>query len=180
MYVTTHVLASIVISQHTPNAWWAFSIALLSHYVLDFIPHGDRPVERWIKRGSHLKRSLVVVGIDGALLSFMILSLDRQIGLPPAPILMAAIIGGMLPDILWITYDLYCRYIKKRAFARALAGAGILGAFFKKIGFFLDHHTKIHHYVDHVINTHRFPALIGALFQLLFFGIFTVLAVYVW
>lgn len=180
MYVTTHVLASIVISQHTPDPWWAFFIALLSHYVLDFIPHGDRPVERWIKRGGNLRRSLVVFGIDGALLTAMIWSLYHQIGLPPTSTLTAAIVGGMLPDVLWVSYDLYCRHIKKGSFANIIKRTRILGTSFKRLGFFLDHHKRIHHYIDHVINTHHFPTYVGVLFQLIFFGIFTVLAIYVW
>jgi len=180
MYATTHVLASVVISQHTPNLWWAFFISLLFHYILDFIPHGDRPIERWIKRGPYLARSITVMLVDITLLMIMIVTLYQQMSLPALSITIVAIIGGLLPDILWITYDFYVRHLKKRKLFNIFFKKWYTRFFFQYIEPVLDHHTRIHNYIDSIINTHKFPALVGALIQLSFVCLFIYLATTFW
>jgi len=180
MYATTHVLASIVISQHTPNAWWAFFISLLFHYILDFIPHGDRPIERWIKRGPYLARSITVMLVDITLLMIIIATLYRQTSLPAPAIVIAAIIGGLLPDILWIVYDLYIRHLKKRSLFNIFFKKWYTRIFFQYIEPVLDHHKNIHNYIDSIINTHEFPALAGAIIQFTCVGLFIFLAIIFW
>lgn len=180
MYATTHVLASVVISQHVPNLWWAFFVALISHYILDFIPHGDRPVERWVRRGPHLARSLTVLITDMALLTVVFATIYKQTQLPSVAMLIAAVVGGMLPDVLWIIYDLYKRHLKRHR---------IFNIFFKNwytrflivyVEPILDHHSRIHTYIDSMINTHKFPAFVGVIIQVVFAGIFVILATYFW
>jgi len=41
MFLTTHTVVGVLISQHTPTPLIAFSLGFLSHFLLDFIPHGD-------------------------------------------------------------------------------------------------------------------------------------------
>ena len=60
MFLTTHAAAGIAISHYVHNPWAVFALSFASHFVLDFIPHGDEnlygdymqlpPVE---KRGQH-------------------------------------------------------------------------------------------------------------------------------
>ncbi|MDD5040714.1 MAG: hypothetical protein PHY34_06250 [Patescibacteria group bacterium] len=180
MYATTHVLAGIVISQHTPNIWWAFFLSLLSHYALDFIPHGDRPVERWIKRGPHLARSITVLSIDFALLMVILATTYHQLKLPAPSVLTAALIGSLLPDFLWIVYDLYVRHMKKHRLFSPLFKRWYTRILITYIEPTLNHHKRIHSYIDSVLNTHHFPALIGTIIQITFAGVFALLAVYFW
>jgi len=167
MFATTHVLASIVISQHTPNPWWAFFISLLSHYFLDLIPHGDKPIEDWIKQGSHFKKSILVFGFDAILIGIFFLTLYQKMSLPAPSIVVAAIIGGMLPDILWVTWDLYKRYFKHKPTFWALIDM---------VEPVLNHHYRLHHWIEHLLKDKAYPHLLGALVQIIFAGIFIILA----
>jgi len=144
-------------------------IALFSHFLLDIIPHGDKPIEDWMNRGSHFKKSILVFGFDALLLAIFFFTLYQKMTLPTLGIVMAAIIGGMLPDILWVTWDLYKRYFRHRVFFWAMV---------EKIEPFLDHHYRIHHWVEHLIKDKAYPHMLGALVQILFAGIFIALALY--
>ncbi len=169
MFITTHVLASIVISQHTPNPWWAFGVSLFSHYLLDVIPHGDKPIEDWLQRGSHFKKSLMVFGFDLLLILIFFFTLYSKMALPGLSIVLAAIIGGVLPDVLWVVYDMHYRYLRHTALSKI---------FIKKIEPFLEHHRRLHHYIEHLIKDKLSPQFLGAIVQLLFTGIFIFLALF--
>jgi len=169
MFATTHVLASVVISQHTPNLWWAFLFSLFSHYLLDLIPHGDKPVDNWIKKGPRFRKSIMVFGFDSLLITIFFFTLYQKMTLPSLGILLAAIFGGMLPDILWVTWDFYKRYFQHRV---------LFWIFMEKIEPILDHHYRIHHYIENLFKEKAYPHIIGALVQIIFAGIFIVLALY--
>ncbi len=170
MFATTHVLASIVISQHTPTPWWAFFISLLSHYFLDLIPHGDRPIDSWLKRGSYFKKAMIVFLSDAALLVIFFITAYQKMMLPRPAIVTAAIVGGILPDALWILYDMYKRYLERH---------GIFRLFLSRIEPLLNHHKKIHNYIDHSPINHKIsPIGLGIAAQILFLGIFIALALY--
>lgn len=42
MFLTVHAATGVLIAQHSKNGLIAFLLALISHYFLDFIPHGDK------------------------------------------------------------------------------------------------------------------------------------------
>ena len=156
--------------------FYCFAVSLYSR----LIPHGDRPIERWIKRGPHLARSITVMLVDVTLLMIIIATLYRKTSLPAPAIIIAAIIGGLLPDILWIVYDLYIHHLKKRRLFNIFFKKWYTRIFFQYIEAALDHHTHIHNYIDSIINTHKFPALAGAIIQLTCVGLFIFLAITFW
>jgi len=39
MIITPHMLAGAAIGVHSPNVWAAFCFGLISHYLLDSLPH---------------------------------------------------------------------------------------------------------------------------------------------
>jgi len=171
MFATTHVLASVVISQHTPSPWWAFFISLLSHYLLDLVPHGDKPIDEWIKRGSYFKRAITVFFTDIILITIFFFTLSQKMAFPSAPIFAAAIIGGMLPDVLWVIYELYKRYFEQfRVFRYPMVKSQL-----ERI---LNHHRKIHNYIDSLVNKKITPSGLGVAIQILYLGLFIVLALY--
>jgi hypothetical protein len=169
MFITTHVLASIVISQHTPNPWWAFAVSFFSHYFLDIIPHGDKPIEDWLQKGSHFKKSILVFGFDLLLISIFFFTLYSKMTLPRPGIVLAAIIGGTLPDVLWVLYDMHHRYLRHTFLSKV---------FIIRIESILEHHRRLHHYIEHLIKDKLSPQYLGAIVQIIFAGIFIFLALF--
>lgn len=103
MYLTTHAAAGVVISQHIDNPLPVLLYAFLSHFVLDFIPHGDDNVEDWAR--AKKSRVALVAGLDVGLLTVMIITLysSDRLGLN-RDLASAGIIGAILPDVLTFVY----------------------------------------------------------------------------
>ncbi len=107
---------------------------------------------------------------DLLLIALIFTTFAQRMSLPPPPVLAAAVIGGMLPDVLWIVYELYNRYLKRFKFLRR----GLL--FLPTV---LDHHRRIHNFIDHSPINHKLsPNGIGVAIQVLFLAIFIILALH--
>jgi len=99
MLITTHALAGVFISQQVGHPAWAFFIGLLSHFILDIIPHGDEYIAEWIYKKHFKRRAFLVVFTDFSVLSIFVIFLLFKIELPQLSILLAGVIGAILPDI---------------------------------------------------------------------------------
>lgn len=162
MFATTHVLASIAISQRVTSVWPAVGIALVSHYFLDLIPHGDQPVGHWIKQGPHKTKRLgliLMLDLCGTLLMGTVLYLNGN--LPPWHVLIPAAIASVLPDFVWIGSDLY-----EKVFPRQARHSKI----FHVIDAILDKIEYIHHEIHTFFDGHVKRAWPGALFQMIMFS----------
>ena len=52
MLLTIHLLIGAVIGKYITNTWLIIFIALISHYVLDMIPHVSMPTPKeYLKKG---------------------------------------------------------------------------------------------------------------------------------
>lgn len=100
MFSPVHASAGILIARFTPNPATAFALALVSHFLIDAIPHGDespdapnlqRPVSRFI----------AVVFLDSSVAVAAILILIFSGHTPPADRLIAGVVGSITPDGLW-------------------------------------------------------------------------------
>lgn len=100
MFLTSHVLTGIFISQKVSNPWWVFLFSLFSHFVLDFIPHGDELIAQWRGKKNPKRRTLLVVTIDIITATAFILVILANTGEPQLPLLLAGIIGSILPDMI--------------------------------------------------------------------------------
>jgi len=98
MFVTIHSTASVLISQYAPNPLWAFLIGLASHYIIDAIPHGDDNIT--IKNIGFAKYIKIVLIDNFILIVNLSLLLILKPGLDMSIILLAALIGAVLPDWL--------------------------------------------------------------------------------
>jgi len=158
MLISTHVLAGIVISQHAPNTFWAFLLSLISHYVLDIIPHGDQNIIKWIRRGPKKPRIFLFLAVDLSLLFIFLVTAYSKTQLPSPKILVAAIIGSALPDLMWFAHEyIYKKYLYHRKTLRTI--------FRKYLQFehILDNNYKIHDYVHDLLHINislKFGALI--------------------
>lgn len=78
----------------------AFGIGWLSHYLADFIPHGDEPVGKWTEGPGGTRKLFFLVAVDGCLLSLAlaVVFLSRQ---DFSWVTLAAAAGACVPDGLW-------------------------------------------------------------------------------
>ncbi len=77
----------------------AFGVGWISHYLADFLPHGDEPVGEWTKKGNEILRFAGILAVDGSLFLavFGYYSWTRGISIP----LIAAAAGSFVPDVMW-------------------------------------------------------------------------------
>jgi hypothetical protein len=59
MFATVHTASALLIASKTSNPWWIFFIGLISHFILDFIPHGDRNLDNGLYNDQE-KRSTII------------------------------------------------------------------------------------------------------------------------
>lgn len=146
MVITPHLLAGAVIGAHSPNVWAAFCFGLISHYLLDALPHWEY---------------LDNLKMNGKLKMFAKISLDFIIGViiifaliwdyPQKLIIISALIGSLLPDALEFFYaNFKMKWLK----------------------FFHDFHNKIHYYkkVSFLKGSISQVVIIGISIILLFWG----------
>lgn len=104
MFLTVHATAGVIIGQQTGNIWLAFLGGIISHIILDIIPHGDQDL---VESGDKFtpkeiikirKIALIDMLIMSALLSAIYLA-DLVPQISVWPVLVAAF-GAILPDFL--------------------------------------------------------------------------------
>ncbi len=89
-----------------------FTAAVLSHLLLDAIPHGDTGIGHWVHsspdRKTKLSRLLPMSIVDQllALVVFLILLRSPAFAVVPLPLLLTGAIGSMFPDYLTGIRDL--------------------------------------------------------------------------
>jgi len=101
MFITVHSAAGVYIGRLVHDPVLAFLIGVISHFVLDFIPHDD---SKFVKDN---KLRLFFVGlIDGLIAVFYLFMLRSRIDLFSLSI-MAGVAGAVIPDVPWLIYKLF-------------------------------------------------------------------------
>lgn len=100
MLLTTHAAAGIAISQHLHNPLAVLGLAILSHFVLDFVPHGDQKIMGGYNSPRRWKPTLVISAIDVVVLVALIFWLAGQPLNTSTYLMMIGVLGGVLPDLL--------------------------------------------------------------------------------
>lgn len=101
MLLTPHAAAGIAISQHVHNPLAVLGLSILSHFVLDLVPHGDQKIfggnnnepYRW-------KPILTVEIIDIAILIAIVAWMAGQPLNTSTYLMTFGVLGGVLPDLL--------------------------------------------------------------------------------
>ncbi len=102
MFLTTHAAAGIFIAHQSENPLVVFLGAFVSHFVLDFIPHGDEKLyhdEKW-KTQRRYRRVVIINAIDvvGVIgLSLWAVSHGQTVD---HSLRLLGILGSILPDFL--------------------------------------------------------------------------------
>ena len=107
MLLSVHTIAGALIGEKINNPYLAFSLGLISHFLLDMIPHGD------LKRPTKLNNFIYIAlgGLaDLSILGFFLIYFDLK-NLLNLNVLLA-ILGSLLPDLVFIFY----RYRDKKYF----------------------------------------------------------------
>ena len=105
MFLTTHSAIGIAIATKVANPWLAFAFAFIAHYILDIIPHGDEPIFKTETKKQRYKKIIYALIIDLIIVAIYIFFIMTKIPLNPV-IIFAAVLGSILPDILWGLYDI--------------------------------------------------------------------------
>jgi len=112
MPITPHMLVGAAIGTHSPGLLIAFCLGLISHYLLDALPHWDYfPKDYFhkikITRPEHFKK----IGLD-FILGVMIVSI-LTFAYPQKFLILAGILGALLPDFLqFIYYTFRIKWLK--------------------------------------------------------------------
>ena len=115
MFSPVHIVAGMALAKVVPGGEIpVFLAAVLSHFALDAVPHGDSGIGHWVhsspNRKTKLSRLLPMAIADQivALIVFLILLRSPAFASIPLPWLLAGAIGSMFPDYLTGLRDL-CR-----------------------------------------------------------------------
>lgn len=98
MYLTTHAAVGILISQAVDRPLWVFLLSLLSHFVLDFIPHGDEDMGAWVRKKP--VNAVLLALVDLGILTLLLGGLYASQNLPQMARISAGVIGAVLPDFI--------------------------------------------------------------------------------
>jgi hypothetical protein len=101
MFLIGHAAVGAVLASATGthNPAIAFGIGWLSHYLADFVPHGDEGVGAWTRRGNEVRRLMAIVAVDGLILLGASAAYIAANGFSWT--ICMAIVGSMVPDIIW-------------------------------------------------------------------------------
>ena len=101
MFLIGHAAVGATIAQLAgiENPAAAFGVGWLSHYLADFVPHGDEPVGKWTAGPNGVRRLMGIVALDGLLLLGALGFVFAKRGF--SWVTLAAAVGACVPDVLW-------------------------------------------------------------------------------
>ncbi|MFA5029711.1 MAG: hypothetical protein WC518_03105 [Patescibacteria group bacterium] len=112
MFITVHAAAAAILGRQAANPVIAFILGLISHFVLDAIPHGDEHLgKKFLGFGIKEKEDFRIMALYGSIDSFFLavflIFLFKNFEFNNNGDNIAwAIVGGILPDILVAIYKL--------------------------------------------------------------------------
>lgn len=106
MLVVFHAAAGAIIGEHVNHGYWAFILGFISHFFLDFIPHGDRGHIKDFALGQRLKFLIATRTADVIItVILVILIFETKVFTHPTSVAWG-IIGGTIPDFFVGLYEL--------------------------------------------------------------------------
>jgi len=99
MIITPHILAGAAIGVHSPNVWASFCFGLISHYLLDSLPHWDYLESIKISKFNQLIKIFIdfIIGVIIVLIITWPFSFNVLI--------IFGIFGALLPDFIEFFYN---------------------------------------------------------------------------
>ncbi|OIO17604.1 hypothetical protein COV56_02855 [Candidatus Kuenenbacteria bacterium CG11_big_fil_rev_8_21_14_0_20_37_9] len=96
------MVSGLLIGNQIGNPWLAFLMGVISHFVLDAIPHDIRELNEWQNRDNNKKKQAIEGYFDAffiLLLTIFLLSINK---LSLGQTTVSALVGVFMPDLLWI------------------------------------------------------------------------------
>jgi hypothetical protein len=107
MNLTVHAAAGAIVAQYTGNPVLAFLFGILSHILLDMIPHGDSAMYVKYKNKELSARKAAAKTILDAILAIVLAVIFFNLPLPSSNLVLSmAIIGAIIPDVFIGFYEL--------------------------------------------------------------------------
>ncbi len=103
MYLTVHGATALALARLSPNPLVGFVLGLVSHVVLDVIPHGDE-LPRYYTGPRKLRRIFGAGVLDGLVLSFFLVIYVWTTPNVNLSLALASVLGAVLPDALQALY----------------------------------------------------------------------------
>lgn len=107
MYQVVHASAGLLIGSQTGNPWLAFILGVVSHYILDAIPHDAIELKRWRDKGDFIKKVALEATYDLWLFIIILWLLQQNNLLVINLSIIAGIVGALLPDFIWGAIELF-------------------------------------------------------------------------
>jgi len=95
MVITPHMLVGTAIGLHSNNIWMAFSFGLISHYLMDFLPHWEYLTNLKISKSNKIITKLIFDFVLGFVLVLILIWSE-----PQKVIIAFAVFGALLPDFI--------------------------------------------------------------------------------
>jgi len=109
MTLLVHAATGALIGQYTQNPFLAFFYGLLSHIILDAIPHGDSEIYQKYKNKEISSKKAMAITIIDAVLAIVFVLIFFALDINPSNLTSSmAIIGAIIPDIFIGFYELTC------------------------------------------------------------------------
>lgn len=102
MFLTTHASVGLLVSKYVDDPALIFGLAFASHFVLDFIPHGDETLyhdHEWREQRRY-RHALIINTLDVFALTGLIIWVIHHPGQVNSQRMLAGILGSILPDFL--------------------------------------------------------------------------------
>ncbi|MBI5404784.1 MAG: hypothetical protein HY976_01015 [Candidatus Kerfeldbacteria bacterium] len=169
MFLTTHAAVGMLISQHTGSPLGTLGWSFASHFVLDFIPHGDEELyhdEEW-KIGHRYRRVAIINGIDVACLLILTLWVVNNANVPAMNLMVVGILGSILPDFLEYLFPIiHQRFSWLRLIRWVYAITKPTG-----LRYLVRAQNWIHHLLHHKIIRSDVPFAVGLIVQIVIIGV---------
>lgn len=108
MFLTPHTSVAIWISTKITDPILAFVLGIVSHFILDMIPHGDESIGQHISNKKHRFYYMVkVAAVDTALAGLLVLFFIAHGPVVSGWALFWAVFGSWLPDLAWIAIEFF-------------------------------------------------------------------------
>jgi len=107
MNLLVHASAGALIGQYTGNPYLAFFSGVMSHIILDIIPHGDSQLYKKYKSGELSTKKAMALTILDSIATIVFVLIFFSLEIHKSTIVTAmAIIGSVIPDVLMGFYEL--------------------------------------------------------------------------
>ncbi len=108
MFITTHAAIGALIGEaFGANPVVAVSLAFVSHFISDVIPHGDTKIYKGFVSGSRVKRAVAYVMLDGLVAMGFVLLLLSTFTFEHRRTVSLAIFASVVPDLLVAIVELF-------------------------------------------------------------------------